>query len=85
MAEEVDSNIYSRESQAQDSSSPGPSKPQQSPEKIEAVLNQGLEFMSGLLEMATGQKLTQTKEDKPVLKVDPQSGEVTMKFRLPGF
>ncbi len=59
--------------------------PDKSPEKIEAVLNQGLEFMSGLLEMATGQKLNKTEEDKPMLKVDKETGEVTMKFRLPGF
>lgn len=59
--------------------------PRQSPEQMEAVLNQGLEFMSGLLEMATGQKLHQTEEDKPMLRVDPQTGEVTMKFKLPGF
>ncbi|MBS3779534.1 MAG: hypothetical protein KGY41_04010, partial [Desulfovermiculus sp.] len=57
----------------------------QSPERMEAVLNQGLEFMSGLLEMATGQKLHKTEEDKPMLSVDSQTGEVTMKFKLPGF
>ena len=62
-----------------------PGVPDKSPEKMEAVLNQGLEFMSGLLEMATGQKLNKTEEDKPMLKVDKETGEVTMKFRLPGF
>lgn len=69
--------------------SPGPGEtaplPGQGPEQMEAVLNQGLEFMSGLLEMATGQKLHKSEEDKPMLRVDPQSGEVTMKFKLPGF
>jgi len=59
--------------------------PRQSPEQMEAVLNQGLEFMSGLLEMATGQKLHKAEEDKPMLQVDSQTGEVTMKFKLPGF
>jgi superfamily II DNA/RNA helicase len=60
-------------------------RPRQSPEQMEAVLNQGLEFMSGLLEMATGQKLHRAEEDKPMLQVDTQTGEVTMKFKLPGF
>ncbi len=59
--------------------------PRQSPEQMEAVLNQGLEFMSGLLEMATGQKLHRSEEDKPMLRVDSKTGEVTMKFKLPGF
>jgi superfamily II DNA/RNA helicase len=59
--------------------------PRQSPEQMEAVLNQGLEFMSGLLEMATGQKLHKAEEDKPMLQVDSKTGEVTMKFKLPGF
>ena len=63
----------------------GSGQPRQSPEQMEAVLNQGLEFMSGLLEMATGQKLNRTEEDKPLLQVDAQTGEVTMKFKLPGF
>ena len=63
----------------------GPGVPDQSPERMEAVLNQGLEFMSGLLEMATGKKLNKTEDDKPMLKVDKETGEVTMKFRLPGF
>jgi len=60
-------------------------RPRQSPQQMEAVLNQGMEFMSGLLEMATGQKLHRSEEDKPMLQVDAQTGEVTMKFKLPGF
>ncbi|MFO7877237.1 MAG: SNF2-related protein [Desulfovermiculus sp.] len=60
-------------------------EPGRDPERMEAVLNQGLEFMSGLLEMATGQKLHKAEDDKPMLSVDSQTGEVTMKFKLPGF
>ncbi len=60
-------------------------QPRQSPEKVEAVLNQGMEFLSGILEMATGQRLSSSEQDKPMLKVDKQTGEVTMKFKLPGF
>ena len=56
-----------------------------SPEKMEMVLNQGMAFISGLLEMATGQKLTAVGDDGRLIKLDPQTGEVTMKFKLPGF
>jgi SNF2 family DNA or RNA helicase len=56
-----------------------------SPEKMEAVLNSGLVFIGGLLEMATGQKLEPLASDGRMLHVDPASGEVTLKFKLPGF
>ena len=32
--------------------------PTQTPERLEEVMNSGLQFISGLLEMATGQKLS---------------------------
>ncbi|WP_208596417.1 DEAD/DEAH box helicase [Desulfonatronospira thiodismutans] len=83
MAEESQAANDAGQSRHDTGSEPG--VPDKSPEKMEAVLNQGLEFMSGLLEMATGQKLNKTEEDKPMLKVDRETGEVTMKFRLPGF
>lgn len=60
------------------------SGPGQSPEKMEAVLNQGMAFLSGLLEMATGQKIA-ASDDKRMIEVDRQTGEVTLKFKLPGF
>ena len=56
-----------------------------SPAKMEAVLNSGLVFIGGLLEMATGQKLEPSAADGRMLHVDPASGEVTLKFKLPGF
>lgn len=56
-----------------------------SPEKMEAVLNSGMQFMSGLMEMATGQKMSATGGDGQMIKVDRETGEVTMKFKLPGF
>jgi len=52
---------------------------------MEAVLNSGLFFIGGLLEMATGQKLEPLASDGRMLYVDPASGEVTLKFKLPGF
>lgn len=58
----------------------------QSPEKMEEVLNQGMSFISGLLEMATGQKIeTVGGEGEKLVKLDKETGEVTLKFKLPGF
>jgi superfamily II DNA or RNA helicase len=57
----------------------------QSPERLEQVMNSGLQFISGLLEMATGQKLSPLAEGHSMIQVDRQTGEVTMKFKLPGF
>jgi len=59
----------------------------QSPEKLEEVLNSGLQFIGGLLEMATGEKIksTDTDNEKRMLRIDKETGEVTMKFKLPGF
>jgi len=55
------------------------------PEKMEEVLNSGMAFIGGLLEMATGRKLEASAPDGRLLHVDPASGEVTLKFKLPGF
>lgn len=57
----------------------------QPPEKIEAVLNTGMQFVGGLLEMATGRKMTPTTEDGRMVQIDRETGEVTLKFKLPGF
>lgn len=59
--------------------------PQQSPEKMEEVLNQGMGFISGLLEMATGKKLGLSAENEKMVTLDKETGEVTLKFTLPGF
>lgn len=54
-------------------------------EKIEAVLNSGMEFIGGLLEMATGKKIEKSQGMDRLLTIDRNTGEVTMKFKLPGF
>ncbi|MEJ2642637.1 MAG: hypothetical protein P8010_24045 [Desulfosarcinaceae bacterium] len=53
------------------------------PEKIEAVLNQGVGFLSGLVEMATGQPLAGDAPDGRLVTLDRETGEVTLKFKLP--
>lgn len=63
-----------------------PEPVEQSPEKMEAVLNQGMSFISGLLEMATGQKIEAAGgEEEKMVALDKETGEVTLKFKLPGF
>ncbi len=57
----------------------------QPPEKMETVLNSGLEFLGGLMEMATGQTIEASKPEEKMITIDKESGEVTMRFKLPGF
>ncbi|MGD8780381.1 MAG: DEAD/DEAH box helicase [Ignavibacteria bacterium] len=52
------------------------------PEEIEATLNQGMQFLNGIFKMATGKDLI--TEGKGIT-VNRETGEVTMKFKLPGF
>jgi len=42
-------------------------------------------FISGLLEMATGKKIDPGTTDAKMIRTDKDTGEVTRKFRLPGF
>lgn len=51
-------------------------------EAMEKTLNQGIGFLSSIMEMATGKKLL---TDEQSVTVDKKTGEVTMKFKLPGF
>ena len=71
---------------AKDRETPAPhsAPPAHSPEKLEAVLNQGMAFLGGLVEMATGTPLVPTSGDGRLLSIDRNTGEVTLKFRLPG-
>jgi len=52
---------------------------------MEAVLNSGMAFIGGLLEVATGKKMSPAGDDERMVKVDKNTGEVTLKFKLPGF
>ena len=70
------------ESQAVDSDNPWVNQPT---EKMEAVLNSGMQFIGGLLEMATGQKISAKDDDGRMVRIDKATGEVTLKFKLPGF
>ncbi|WDN90418.1 hypothetical protein BuS5_03389 [Desulfosarcina sp. BuS5] len=52
---------------------------------MEHVLNSGMEFIGGLLEMATGSKIKPVEGDGKIVSLDKTTGEVTLKFKLPGF
>ncbi len=56
-----------------------------SAEKMEEVLNQGMGFISGLLEMALGKKLSVAENSEKMVTLNKKTGEVTLKFTLPGF
>jgi SNF2 family DNA or RNA helicase len=58
----------------------GPSAPVPQADAMEKVLNNGMEFLSGLLQMATGKAVG--LENKRV-EVDAATGEVVMRFKLP--
>jgi superfamily II DNA or RNA helicase len=58
---------------------------QQPAEQMEEVLNQGMGFISGLLEMATGEKLSVKEDGSKMVSIDKATGEVTLTFTLPGF
>jgi superfamily II DNA or RNA helicase len=57
-------------------------------DKMEEVLNQGMQFLNGLMSMAAGKPLIDPdtgNADQKTITVDRQTGEVIMKFKLPGF
>lgn len=49
---------------------------------MENVLNHGMEFLSGLLKMTTGKEVG--LENRKV-EIDKETGEVVLRFKLPGF
>jgi SNF2 family DNA or RNA helicase len=58
------------------------SRPVPTPETIESTLNQGMQFLNGIFSMATGQQLV---TEEQAITVNRETGEVVMKFKLPGF
>ncbi len=74
--------ITAEENSAIETDSRGQENSLPSSEMMATTLNQGISFLSGLMEMATGQKLL---ADGQSVTVDKETGEVTMKFKLPGF
>lgn len=79
---EKDPSVKSQPDDTQESENILASQP---PEKIERVLNSGMEFIAGLMEMATGQRMEKIGDQEKMITIDNRTGEVTMKFKLPGF
>lgn len=50
--------------------------------EMEEVMNQGMGFLAGLYKMSTGQDMNAGDQK---IEIDKETGEVTMKFKLPGF
>ncbi len=57
-----------------------PSTPASKHRQLEEVLNQGMAFLSGIYKMTTGQELAAGDGQK--IEVDPDSGEVVMRFKI---
>lgn len=56
----------------------------ESPELVEDVLENGVKFLSGLMSMATGRPL-EIEKDKKMISIDRTTGEVTLRFKFPGW
>jgi len=85
LTEAVDNRTHMIETCGNGERSPSGASKGPSPEKMEQVLNTGMQFISGLMEVATGRKMVPASEDRRMIRVNRETGEVTMKFKLPGF
>ncbi len=56
-------------------------KEKQHYEQVEKVMQDGMNFLSGMFKMSTGKDMG---AENAKIEVDRQTGEVTMKFKLPG-
>jgi SNF2 family DNA or RNA helicase len=56
--------------------------PEQKGKEMEQVMNNGMQFLAGLFKMSTGKDLGIENQS---VSVDTETGEVTMKFKLPKF
>ena len=65
--------------------SSGPAEPVD-PAQLETVLNQGLAFLDSISRMATGKALAGPEDSEgKKIEINHETGEVTLKFKLPGF
>jgi SNF2 family DNA or RNA helicase len=56
--------------------------PEQKAAELEQVMNSGMQFLAGLFKMSTGKDMGIEGQK---IEVNKETGEVTMKFKLPGF
>ena len=53
-----------------------------SPEDLEGVLNQGMAFLNSLARAAIGKPLFDASSGRKRVEVDPETGEVVLRFKL---
>ena len=82
-AEEFEEEILSENDLGEKAKSSGDQKTA-STEQMETVLNQGMDFLNSLSMMATGKALSKDSNNKTI-EIDRETGEVVMRFKLPGF
>ncbi len=58
--------------------------PAMEPEQLESVLNQGIAFLDALSQMATGKAIV-SSGTKKAIEIDRETGEVVLRFKMPGF
>ncbi len=61
---------------------PTPSPQKANTAELEQVMNNGMQFLAGLYKMSTGKDMGIEGQK---IEIDQSTGEVTMKFKLPGF
>ncbi len=59
---------------------PADDKPMDKTEELAQVMNSGMQFLSGLFKMSTGKDMGM---DSQKIEINKETGEVTMKFKLP--
>ena len=55
-------------------------KPMDKTEEMAQVMNSGMQFLSGLFKMSTGKDI---RMEGQKIEINKETGEVTMKFKLP--
>ena len=72
-----------RETETPQPQTPSPSSPARTIQvkEMEQVMNHGMSFLAGMFKMATGKELTAENQK---IEIDEETGEVVMRFKLPG-
>lgn len=78
----LESVVQERESEVEVSENGSGKAQREEMVQMEKVMNQGMDFLSGMIKMATGKEVG-LEGNK--IEVDKTTGEVTMKFKMPGW
>ena len=83
LADPKDEEMDKQEAAPQEAAAEQKAKPDESEAKtaeLEQVMSSGIQFLAGLFKMSTGKDLGLENQQ---IKIDKETGEVTMKFKLP--